>query len=96
MLGLCFVERGGTLTHKHFHGRFSSLLMSNKKEKRRKKKGQKICLGWDKNPSTTHVVSWERLRDESLLAFKDMVECCMKNSREEHFEFECHMYMPMT
>ena len=68
-----------------FKGNISSLMLSNKKKKKR----QKICLGWDENPPTAHVVSCKRLREESLLTFKDMVGCCVENNGEEHFEFEC-------
>lgn len=55
--GLCLVERGGALTHKHFqmvmNGNFSSLPVSNKTIK--------VCLGWDLSPITHHVVSCKKL-----------------------------------
>lgn len=80
------MERGGTLTHKHFQmvmkGNFSSLLMLNKKIK--------VCLDWDLNPPMGHVVSCKDLRDESLHTFKGMVGYCMKDNGEEHFDFIHH------
>lgn len=61
---LCFVERGGALTHKHFQmmvkGNFSSLLVLNKQIK--------VCLGWDGNPPT------------GLHMFKGMISYCMKDN----------------
>lgn len=57
LAGLCFVERGGALTHKHFKmvvkGNFSSLPMLNKKIK--------IALGWDANPCMGHVEIYKKL-----------------------------------
>ena len=34
-----------------------------------------------------HVVSCKRLREKGLDTFLGMVGCCMKDNREEHFEF---------
>ena len=60
IVGSCFMKRGGTLMHKHFpmvvKGNFSGVLMLNKKNK--------VCLGWDESPPTSHVVSCKRLRDD--------------------------------
>ena len=45
------------------------------------------------SPPTCHVISCERLRDEGLHTFLGMVGYCMKNNREEHFEFvHCNVY----
>lgn len=86
MSGLCCMEWGGALTHKHFQliviGNFSSLLVLNK--------NIKVCLGWDVSPPTGHVVSCKRLRDEGLHAFKVMIDYCTKDSGEKRFEFVHH------
>ena len=36
------------------------------------------------------VISFKRLRDEGLYTFKGMVEYCVKDNGEEHFEFVHH------
>ena len=84
--GLCSVERGGALTHKHFQmmvkGNFTSLLVLNKKTK--------VCLGWDASPLMGRVVSCKKLTDEGLQILKAMIEYYMKDNGEEHFEFVHH------
>ena len=84
--GLCLLERGGALTHKHFQmmvkENFSSLLVLNKKIK--------VCLGWDVSSPTDHVVPCKKLRDEGLHTFKGMLGYCMKDNGEAHFEFVHH------
>lgn len=59
-------------------GNFTSRRVLNKKFK--------VCLGWDgmEVPPPVMVVSFKRLRDEGL------VEYCMKDNGEEHFEFVHH------
>ena len=47
----------------------------------------KIVIGWDQNPLVWHVVSCRKLRDEVLHIFLCVVQCCMKDNGEEHFEF---------
>lgn len=55
IIGLCFVERVGVLTHKHFRmmvkGNFASLLVLNKIII--------VCLGWDEIMPTCHVASYK-------------------------------------
>jgi hypothetical protein len=58
---------------------FNSLPMLNKKIK--------ICLCWDVNSMTGHLVLPKKLRDEGLAAFLGMVGYCMKDNREEHIGF---------
>ena len=81
--GLCFVERGGALTYKHFQmmvkGNFTSLLVLNKKIK--------VRLGWNVSPPTNQVISCKKLRDEGLHTLLDMMGYC---NDEEPFEFVQH------
>ena len=62
MAGLCSLECGGAVMHKHFQmmvkGNFSILPLLNKKIK--------VCLGWDEKPVTCHVVCCKRLRNEGF------------------------------
>ena len=81
MVGLCYVERGGALMHKHFQmvfkGNFSGLSVLNKK--------MKVCLGQDEDLPTNHVILCKRLTDEGLHTFKGMVEYCMKDNGRSIF-----------
>ena len=54
------------------------------------KKNIKVHVGWAESFPTGHVVSCKHLRGEGLHIFLGMVEHCMKDKREEHFEFDHH------
>jgi hypothetical protein len=87
--GLCSVDKGDALMHNHFQmvmkGNFSSRILLI-----RRRKKTKVCLGWDVNPLTCHVVSCKKLRDEGLHIFKGMMGYCTEDKWKEQFEFVHH------
>ena len=84
IVGLCSVERGGALTHKHFQ---IMVVKRNSTSLPMFKKKFKACLGWDESPPMGHVVSCKTLRNEGLHIFRDIIMHCMKDNGEKHFEF---------
>ena len=80
---LCYVEKRGALTHKHFHivfkGNFSNLPMLDKKIN--------VALVWDANPPLRHVVCCKNWTCKGLHNFLCMVGYSMKDNGEHHFEF---------
>lgn len=53
-------------------------------------KKTKAGLGWDLSPLTSHTIHCKKLRDEGLHPLLGVVEYCMKDNGEEHFEFVHH------
>ena len=83
IVGLCSIEGGGALTHKHFQmmikGNFTIHAVLSKKIK--------VCLGWDVSPLMGCAISCKKSRDEGLHTFLGMMGHCMKDNDKEHFEF---------
>lgn len=86
LVGLCFVKRGGALTHKHFKmvvkGNFNSLPMLNKKS--RLLWGGMQIHAW----GTLKFIRNYKMRD--YISFLGRMGYCVKDNGEEHFEFVHH------